>query len=211
MGIKIKLSIHKNKNSNKMKVTLAIIAASAEAGRVARQAGIDNDRRYFQLADMMTHYNPSFDERKYWTYGCNCLILGDRPMSDPGHGKPVDALDTVCKAYKDCLKCARMTYGDQCIGEFVKYKYGLRKDEIVCRDGPNSCERALCECDAMFAQQHVAAKDVFDTKYHMFWAQQDGHPYWDPTEAGQCETSGGPTEPECCRAETKDTPFRLYN
>ena len=41
-------------------------------------------------------------------------------MSDPGHGPPVDALDTVCKAYKDCLKCARMQHGDTCIGEFVK-------------------------------------------------------------------------------------------
>merc|ERR1712227_1065424 len=92
----------------KMKLTIALIAA-ARANKVARQAD-DSDRRYSQLVDMMSHYNPSFDERKYWAYGCNCLILGDRPMSDPGHGPPVDALDTVCKAYKDCVKCARMTY-----------------------------------------------------------------------------------------------------
>ena len=59
-----------------MKVTLAILAAATEAGRVARQAPTGGDRRYFQLTDMMNHYNPSFDERKYWTYGCNCLILG---------------------------------------------------------------------------------------------------------------------------------------
>ena len=56
---------------------LAIIfAASVQSNRVARQTGIDQDRRYSQLTDMMEHYNPDFDERKYWTYGCNCLILG---------------------------------------------------------------------------------------------------------------------------------------
>ena len=57
---------------------------------------------------MMDYFNDDFDERKYWAYGCNCLILGDRPMSDPGHGLPVDALDSVCKAYKDCVKCAKV-------------------------------------------------------------------------------------------------------
>ena len=48
-------------------------------------------------------------------------------MSDPGHGPPVDALDTVCKAYKDCVKCARMEYGEMCIGEFVQYRSELEK------------------------------------------------------------------------------------
>ena len=57
-----------------MKLTIALIAA-ARANKVARQAD-DSDRRYSQLVDMMSHYNPSFDERKYWAYGCNCLILG---------------------------------------------------------------------------------------------------------------------------------------
>jgi len=53
-----------------------ILGASAEfiiPGRVARDNG---DRRYVQLTDMMEHYNSDFDEKKYWAYGCNCLILG---------------------------------------------------------------------------------------------------------------------------------------
>ena len=57
-------------------------------------------RRYKDLKLLALHYMPDFDERKYWAYGCNCLILGDRPMSDPGYGRPVDKLDSVCKAYK---------------------------------------------------------------------------------------------------------------
>ena len=59
---------------------------------------------------------------------------GDRPMSDPGHGPPVDALDSVCKAYKDCVKCAKMTHGDECIGEFVEYDFSLAGGEAVCND-----------------------------------------------------------------------------
>ena len=85
---------------------------------------IEQDRRYFQLKKFMEYYNINFDERKYWTYGCNCHILGDRPMSDPGYGPPVDRLDSVCKQYKDCNKCARERFGESCIGELVQYRYG---------------------------------------------------------------------------------------
>ena len=85
---------------------------------------IEQDRRYFQLLEFMRHYNRLFDEHKYWTYGCNCHVMGDRPMSDPGFGPPVDKLDSVCKQYKDCNKCAREKYGETCIGELVQYRYG---------------------------------------------------------------------------------------
>ena len=54
-------------------------------------------------------------------------------MSDPGYGPPVDALDSVCKEYKDCVKCARMKHGDSCIGEFVKYRYGYTNGQAVCK------------------------------------------------------------------------------
>ena len=117
----------------------------------------------------------------------NLKCIGDNPLSDTGHGPPVDALDKVCKAYKDCLKCARMTYGDQCINDFIEYSYGLGQDEIVCRDDPNSCDRAICECDAMFARHHVGATGAFDSKYHMFLSVQG----WDPVnDSSACPTSG---------------------
>ena len=78
----------------------AIILATVH-GSVLQKAGLEEgSKRYSQLMSMMQNFNPDFDEKKYWAYGCNCLILGDRPMSDPGHGAPVDALDTVCKKYK---------------------------------------------------------------------------------------------------------------
>jgi hypothetical protein len=197
-----------------MKVSLLIstVASTAIVKRSPDQEKVlDGEKRYFQLTDMMRHYNPSFDERKYWTYGCNCLILGDRPMSDPGHGPPVDALDTVCKAYKDCVKCARLTHGEQCIGEFVKYKYGYKNGAPICKDAAGTCGRSLCECDAMFAEQHVGAKDVFQNKYHMFWSTNEGGAMWDPeNDPDACpHNGGGPYEPECCGGH--DTPFVLFN
>ena len=73
-----------------MKYTTGILAlfgsstAEPVLNRQVRQSGpgelesdkLDQARRYNQLTDMMEHYNPQFDEQKYWTYGCNCLILG---------------------------------------------------------------------------------------------------------------------------------------
>lgn len=156
----------------------------------------NTERRYSQLMDMMNNFNPDFDERKYWTYGCNCLILGDRPMSDPGLGAPVDALDRVCKAYKDCLKCARREHDETCIGEFVRYKFVARRGNIICKDKPGACGRDLCECDAMFAREHVRVKDVFTDQYHAFWGN------WDAED--KCTRSAkGSSEPECCGGRTK--------
>jgi len=195
-----------------MKLALATIAVVSANRRVRREEkALDTEKRYFQLTDMMQHYNQDFDERKYWAYGCNCLILGDRPMSDPGHGPPVDALDSVCKRYKDCVKCAKMTHGEMCIGEFVKYRYGYKNGDVQCRDQAGSCKRSLCECDAMFAREHPAAKDVFQNKYHMFWSTSSGYPMWDPkSDNSLCPSGGGGAyEPECCGGETG--PFFLYN
>ena len=66
------------------------IVLALEQAPLGRATG----RRYSQLTKMMRFYNDDFDERKYWTYGCNCLMLGDRPLSQPGIGPPVDELDT---------------------------------------------------------------------------------------------------------------------
>jgi len=184
---------------------LAGCAAEPILTRTARQAS-PADRRYKQLKNMMKHYNDQFDERKYWTYGCQCLILGDRPMSDPGHGPPVDALDAVCKQYKDCLKCARQAHGDDCIGEFVAYKYGEAEGEKYCKSRNNGCERALCECDLAFAKNHVKSADVFNPNYHMFYTTT-GFDY--ETDCPRAPDSGAIHIPKCCGVA--DGPFKMYN
>merc|ERR1712157_685803 len=133
---------------------IASTSAVISAQRNDEPQGELGARRYDDLHKIAKFYMPDFDERKYWAYGCNCLILGDRPMSDPGLGRPVDELDSVCKSYKDCLKCARRQFGDMCIGEFVKYDYRIRRGEVKCKDELGTCEQALCECDRQFALAH---------------------------------------------------------
>ena len=40
----------------------------------------------------------------------------------------------------------------------------------------------------MIARDHVHVKDVFQVKYHYFWADQAGLPMWDPSNnEDQCE------------------------
>ena len=80
------------------------------------------------------------------------INLGDRPMSTMGKGAPLDQLDAVCKAYKECQKCARQRFGETCIGEFVRYGMDMVNEYPVCTDAGDSCGRALCECDKKFAQ-----------------------------------------------------------
>merc|ERR1711953_906825 len=135
-------TLDRSTNRNRaMKYSSALLlfsstSADSPLARTRRQAPDQDARRYKQLTAQMQYYNADFDERKYWTYGCQCLILGDRPMSDPGHGPPIDELDSVCKQYKDCQKCARMRHGEFCIGEFVEYglRWNRNSGAPVCKD-----------------------------------------------------------------------------
>ena len=61
-----------------MKLSLiASVSAFTTENRVSRDVEEKGVKRYSQLEDMMFHYNPDFDERKYWSYGCHCLMLGE--------------------------------------------------------------------------------------------------------------------------------------
>lgn len=164
------------------------------------------DRRYNDLKEMaIKHWskngfrgkNNGFDERKYWAYGCHCFLLGDRPMSEMGKGKPVDALDNKCKAYKDCQKCVRATHGEDCIGENRKYTWGWvsKKDKLVSPDTAGSCERELFECDLKLVHDMFSQKEVFNNIYHAFWSEEG----FDNRDSANCpKKSGTPVEHECC-------------
>ena len=54
-------------------------------------------------------------------------MLSDRALSTRGKGKPVDMLDSLCKQYKECVHCAKSEFGEECIPEMVKYKWGVNK------------------------------------------------------------------------------------
>jgi len=143
-----------------------------------------------------------FDEKDYWAYGCHCMLLGDRPMSQMGKGSPVDALDNRCKAYKDCQKCVREKHGDDCIGEFITYtwRWNSRLGQLQSKDAEGSCARELMECDKKFVEDTFQTKDVFSKQYHAFYAVQEGFPAWEgPDDDDNCPTGGsGPVDHECC-------------
>jgi len=186
----------------------------ASNGTLARSGGrnlSDNgERRYDDLEAIANKYwrkqgltgKDKFDERKYWAYGCHCFILGDRPMSKMGKGKPVDGLDNKCKAYKDCQKCVREKHGDQCIGEFVRYtwKFATKSDAFISRNAAGTCERELFECDLQFVKDTFAQKEQFSNDYHAFWSETG----FDREEESSCPSGGNtPVEHECCGGDTK--------
>ena len=97
-------------------------------------------------------------------------MMGDSQLSDPGFGPPVDALDTTCRRYKDCLRykkiplrqntafghyqdvnpafrCAMTNHGDLCVKEYTKYELSGADSGFCGLNREDSCERALCECD----------------------------------------------------------------
>ncbi|CAG5080013.1 Oidioi.mRNA.OKI2018_I69.PAR.g9444.t1.cds [Oikopleura dioica] len=162
-------------------------------------------RRYDQFEGMAKVFDGSFDKRVITRYGCNCPHIGDRPLSDPGKGAPVDPLDRVCLSFKQCTKCAKERFGEECISEFQRYSYSEFKNgyfnDIQCNDDRGSCHRALCECDRMFAQTlSLVDKSTIDTGTFGFESDFDAD--------AMCRWGGGSPKLECCWGG--DTPFALY-
>lgn len=197
-----------------MKITLGL--GYLAVGQLITDVALDRndtiaritEKRYQQLITQMNFYNKDFDARRFWAYGCNCLILGDRPMSEAGLGPPVDDLDASCKKYKECLKCAKMEFGDQCISEFVKYKFLVKGEGVQCRNRYDTCERSLCECDKLLAKSHSRTAEVWDEKYHLFSRN------WSPEESCP-QTRSAKILPvqnhECCNGPRNGQAFGLYN
>lgn len=166
------------------------------------------ERRYKDLHAITLHYNPEFDHRKFWYYGCHCLMLSDRAMSTRGSGKPVDELDSLCKLYKECVHCAKMEFGEDCIPEAVKYNWDVNPNNNRVRskgNPPGTCKRALYECDNMYATKlaESGAMAQFTTDYHGYWTTT-GFDY-----KTDCPARGGKAVPACCGGE--ESPFYLYN
>lgn len=140
------------------------------------------DRRYVDLAEMnYKHWQKNgakgeWDERKFWGYGCHCFMVGDRPMTEMGHGIPVDNLDSSCRQWKECQMCVRQNHGDECIGEFVKYtwKYNAKKGFQILND-QGTCARELGECDKKFVLDTFNNKGVYDEKNNYFYGGFDRH------------------------------------
>ena len=187
-----------------MKTAFAVATlVAAENGRVARSAinqwYADIEAMGIELwaANGYTGDN-KFDFRKYSAYGCHCNLFGPRPLIDyPGLGRPVDALDTKCKAYKSCQKCVREKHGDTCIGEFTNYtwRWSSKSGEFECLNEAGSCERELFECDAKFIHDLFNEREVYNVEYHRFWSTT-GFDFEDKDQ--NCPSAGVPSEHQCC-------------
>lgn len=146
-------------------------------------------------------FDPDFDNKIITDYGCNCPELGDRPLSDPGKGAPVDPLDKVCQKFKRCTRCAKDEFGEDCISEMIRYKFN--KADATCKDTAGSCERSLCECDRMFAFEIAGVdKSTIDTNKWGFFSDFD-------RDTDCVRTGGGNGNRQCCWSG--EGPFTLYN
>ena len=173
------------------------IAEQTQIG-IARKSdrGIDQERRYYDLTEIAKKYwqknapnKEKFDERKLWAYGCHCHILGDRPMSQMGKGKPVDGLDRKCMAYKNCQKCVREVHGNDCIGEFKQYnwKFASKTQSFVSGNALGTCERDLYHCDFQFVQDTFEQRGEWNNDFHLFWSSTG----FDPNDGLSCLPGDG--------------------
>ena len=135
-------------------------------------------------------------------------------MSKRGKGKPVDALDAVCKAHKECLHCASEVYGanrgDRCLGDNVQYSnavgWNSSKFESFCTfHDADTCERAICECDKAFFNALFAVKESYNQQYHTFYGN------FDSTDQANCPSSFSSSNKNCCNNADKSTSFKFYN
>ena len=100
---------------------------------------------------MLDHYNQDFkaDSNYYNEYGCNCLGNLDRYAI--GVGVTLDHIDRGCKMWHTCMKCAQEEYGDQCNSKNNNYRMDIVGGDVQCKNDPDSCKRAICECDKIYA------------------------------------------------------------
>lgn len=119
------------------------------------EAEYDADKNYGDLVDMISYHTESFPVEKFQDYGCHCRESLNRNL--PGLGRGLDAIDAGCSQWKRCLRCAKITHGENCKSEEEKYIVELLTDayssRYSCSQSVGTCKRAICECDLQFARE----------------------------------------------------------
>ncbi|CAG5102591.1 Oidioi.mRNA.OKI2018_I69.chr1.g373.t1.cds [Oikopleura dioica] len=98
-------------------------------------------------------------------YGCHCSALLSGKIS--GYGAAVDALDMICKDYLECTKCVQKVTNCQVS---VNYDFVMDDSGVVCTENDGTCEKNICECDAMFYRDllHAAYSGIiYNYKYNV--------------------------------------------
>jgi len=138
---------------------------------VARSGGRKNsgegvDPRKIYARKRLINSQIITDDRKAWyyhyhDYGCYCVAPS---AENKNRGKPVDAIDSVCKTHSLCYACAFSDFSSdtECDPKATGYKYKIlaksnpsaedAKFEISCLNSKNSCQYAACMCDKKLAE-----------------------------------------------------------
>lgn len=70
-------------------------------------------RKMKHMAEVVAYFQTDRSFSKFYEYGCHCWQ--DRSgMMLSGGGKPVDAIDKSCMQHKQCSKCAKIDFGEEC-------------------------------------------------------------------------------------------------
>merc|ERR1712003_180685 len=147
----------------------------------------------------MVHFNPSYNNQDL-NYGCHCFTAGEY-TSQIGKGAPLDAVDSVCLKYKQCLKCAAEEFGDNCINEMVSYDANMNGAQPECTSIAGSCKRKLCECDKEFAR--AIASEMSS------WNEQNSFSNENFDQDAVCVPSTVLSDPQCCGTDSSFSV--LYN
>lgn len=109
-----------------------------------------------------------YDINKIMQYGCWCNfddIDGKRLLL--GQDKPVDAYDTICREYQQCMRCAKSdgndywmdAYGEPaCDPHTEGYETTFEKPNTnvfkrSCDGNPTECSKSVCSCESRFLTQ----------------------------------------------------------
>lgn len=159
-------------------------------------------RKYAQIKTLYLTYQkwPSFGKFDY--YGCYCFPEGNNLAL--GRGDPVDAVDSACKRWLMCYQCAELDVnladqkGDYCNARTAPYEFVADVDpttqlpKISCHmnGGHDTCNRAICECDAEFVKNLAKHQEKFDITKHQIWSNFD---------SSECTASNLPNKPKVDR------------
>ena len=80
-----------------------------------------------------------------------------------------DFFDRTCKQWHNCQRCVQEQFGEGCTGDKTNYKMEVASGEVECNNRPNTCKRALCECDKFFAIS--AAEREFIWRNFLLWTR----------------------------------------
>ena len=167
-------------------------------------------KKMMHLAKLLHHYQRHEDSNhsslktleNFYKYGCHCFQ--SEAYLHKGQGNSNDFIDTACRNYDICTKCARLDNSESCHA-YRGYQFSISTNETdnsiihECRDIPeenengsaNSCRKSLCECDKKFVTDLLEFRDTYNENYHHIsgfdsQAQCFSNCQMDPNNPGTC-------------------------